>query len=29
MIVIENKSTTQLDILVLRDHYYDEDGNEF
>ena len=29
MMVIENKSTTQLDILVLRDHYCDEDGNEF
>ena len=29
MIVIENKSNTQLDILVLRDHYCDEDGNEF
>lgn len=29
MIVIENKSTTQLDMLVLRDHYCDEDGNEF
>ncbi len=29
MIVIENKSTTQLDILVFRDHYCDEDGNEF
>lgn len=29
MIVIENKSTTQLDILVLRDHYCDEDVNEF
>ena len=28
MIVIENKSTTQLDTLVFRDHYCDEDGNE-
>ncbi len=29
MIVIENKNTTQFDILAMRDHYCDEDGNEF
>ena len=29
MIVIVNKSTTQLDTLVFLHHYCDEDGDEF